>query len=59
MSSPLIGDDCWNHSSGTVCWTLEVIAGHVTNEAAAAELRACSSGLIFVDDIGRAGPASP
>jgi hypothetical protein len=48
-----IGDYCWNHSSGTVCWALEVIADHVTNEAAAAELRAFSSGLIFVENFGR------
>ncbi|WP_439660433.1 hypothetical protein ACSHWB_02330 [Lentzea sp. HUAS TT2] len=54
MSSHLfIGEDCWNQSSGSVGWALDVIAGHVTNEAVAAELRAFSSGLVFVEDFGR------
>lgn len=54
MSSHLfVGDGCWNQSSGSVGWVLDVIADHVTNEAVAAELRAFSSGLVFVENFGR------
>ncbi|MDX3663322.1 hypothetical protein PV646_39045 [Streptomyces sp. ID05-26A] len=58
MSSHLfIGDHCWNHSSAYVSWVLEVVAEHVTNEEARAELRSFSSGLVFVEDFGRSfGP---
>ncbi|GLY53263.1 hypothetical protein [Lentzea sp. NBRC 102530] len=58
MSSHLfIGDHCWNQSSGTVRWALDVIADHVTHPGAVAELREFSGGLIFVEDFGRSfGP---